>query len=84
MVPIQMRGAWLAIQNRVERAKHEEEGWNLWDLIWIANVPGVVKNFALRGCKNIITCNMKLKKRMDIDSHCDFYGDEREQLIQII
>ena len=54
------RGYWLALEHYVQQAKEEEQGFQVWESIWKIKVPGVVKDFAWRGCKNIVPCKFNL------------------------
>ncbi|KAJ8431597.1 hypothetical protein Cgig2_025639 [Carnegiea gigantea] len=78
-------GYWLALEDQVEQAKMTEQENIIWDQIWGANVPRVVKDFLWRGCINVIPCRTRLFERgIDVSTVCDFCGTVAETLIHII
>jgi len=78
-------GYWLALEDQVEQAKATEQGNFIWDHIWGANVPRIVKDFLWRGCRNVILCRTRLFERdVDVSNVCDFCGTATETLTHII
>ena len=75
----------MALEHDVQQAKEEEQGFQVWESIWRSKVPGVVKDFAWRVCKNVVPCKLNLRKRgVELDPRCDFCIEQQEDLLHIV